>query len=561
VYCGRVYSLRTTAGLIDDASAASADADLLVQIPLGAVPVAGNAVASVSAAYTRNKRLTFSNFAPKQTTRLDFYFPQPGTFPVFPAHVGVSGTPVASAAPMTLVVAAAPPPDATSWEDVAARGKNEEVLRMLTASPGKCCVSHLLWRLEDKEFYLQVVDVLRKSLVYAPQVWQWGFRHADATSMAEFLKESQRLRQSIGPWFNSSLVHTRDESFEHLEYLPLVNPRIHARSTTNKGLRKQILAFARSRSLKATLEPLDYLIATIYLLHQDRTKEAIDFFQRSRGVEGGELQRDYVQTYLHVSLGQLEQAKAIAARYLEYPILEWRRRFRQVANHLDMQVASASVDATAGHHPAALDFTVNAGAAHIVSKNVAVAAVAVYAVDVEVVLSSAPFCDLDDPVARLSFVKPTWTRTVQLTGELDVVQLPPELMAKGVLIQVVGEGITRRKTFYHCSLIVHIFQHLGSLRVLAEGNTAAPGVYIKVFSRHRTGKVNFYKDGYTDLNGQLSYVERNGNALDGVVELSVLILDEQGGTTVRRVAPPESQPHAQDLRNVHRSWAQDQSQE
>ena len=34
-------------------------------------------------------------------------------------------------------------------------------------------------------------------------------------------------------------------------------------------------------------------------------------------------------------------------------------------------------------------------------------------------------------------------------------------------------------------------------------------VYIKVFSRYKDGKIKFYKDGYTDLNGSFNYVSLN----------------------------------------------------
>ncbi|MDP7289174.1 MAG: hypothetical protein QGH94_14405, partial [Phycisphaerae bacterium] len=79
----------------------------------------------------------------------------------------------------------------------------------------------------------------------------------------------------------------------------------------------------------------------------------------------------------------------------------------------------------------------------------------------------------------------------------------------------------------------------------AKTGRALPRVYMKVYARMKSGQVQFYKDGYTDLRGRFDYTSLNTNELDQVARFSILILSEDSkaakgyGAVVRETAPPK----------------------
>lgn len=45
----------------------------------------------------------------------------------------------------------------------------------------------ILYLLKDKDFYLKLINVLRKRKVYDYPVWSFGFYHLDLPSISEYL--------------------------------------------------------------------------------------------------------------------------------------------------------------------------------------------------------------------------------------------------------------------------------------------------------------------------------------------------------------------------------------
>jgi hypothetical protein len=72
--------------------------------------------------------------------------------------------------------------------------------------------------------------------------------------------------------------------------------------------------------------------------------------------------------------------------------------------------------------------------------------------------------------------------------------------------------------------------------------------YIKVYAKvspvgssarsSKSQKVEFFKDGYTDLLGKFDYVGINGDLISRVEKFSILVSHTQYGTSVRQVQPP-----------------------
>ncbi len=66
-----------------------------------------------------------------------------------------------------------------------------------------------------------------------------------------------------------------------------------------------------------------------------------------------------------------------------------------------------------------------------------------------------------------------------------------------------------------------------------------PQVYIKVYAQLNDGRVEFYKDGYTDLRGRFDYTSLNTNELDFTAKFALLVLSDQRGAVVREADPPK----------------------
>ena len=54
-------------------------------------------------------------------------------------------------------------------------------------------------------------------------------------------------------------------------------------------------------------------------------------------------------------------------------------------------------------------------------------------------------------------------------------------------------------------------------------------VYVKAFSKKTSGKVNFYKDGYTDLRGRFDYASLNTDKLAEVENFALFVMSEELG--------------------------------
>ena len=55
----------------------------------------------------------------------------------------------------------------------------------------------------------------------------------------------------------------------------------------------------------------------------------------------------------------------------------------------------------------------------------------------------------------------------------------------------------------------------------------------------RDGRVQFYKDGYTDLRGRFDYGSLSTNELEQVSKFSILVMSDAHGAIVSEATPPQ----------------------
>ncbi len=524
---------------------------VLLQIPWGAIPVNGGF-------QTRGTHVALEPHS-TQTVEYYFYFPQTGKYPHYPVTVARNDKVIAGVAPFTFnVVGRLSKVDKTSWAWLSQNGTPEDVLAFLkTANLRRLDLQEIAWRMKDRDAFKQVTSLLDSRRVYHDVLWSYGLLHNDADTIRAYLAHS-RFADRCGLWLVSPLL-TLDPvdrlAYQHLEYAPLVNARVHPVGAKpkilNNRFRAQYQQFLKVLSYKPAPGSADLLAVTYYLALQDRVGEALDWFARvDRKAVPEQLQCDYVEAYLAFYRGDVETARKIATRNAEQPVDRWRQRFAQVLAQLDEAAGAAAAvsdqesrdqaQAALAAAAPALELQVEAGRIRFDYRNLKACTLNFYPMDIELLFSRSPF--LQEGSAQFAFIKPVVSRVVELPAGKDTttLELPAEFRSKNVMVEALGAGARKAQAYYANTLKVQVVEAYGQL-VVTHGETRkpVPAAYVKVYARTRGGEVKFFKDGYTDLRGRFDYASLNTNELEDAEKLAILILSDTLGAVVRETLPPK----------------------
>ena len=524
---------------------------VLLQIPRGAVPVADGF-------YTRTMHLQLHAHGTK-SLEYAFYFPAPGEWTHFPAHITRGGELVAWAEPHALTVLAAPSRvDATSWAHVSQHGSTDEVLAFLDrANLGRLELEKIAWRMRDRDAFTRVLALLDARHHYCDRLWAYALAHADPRRVAEWLRHQDKFVRPAGPALAGAVIDLDAVErgwHEHLEYAPLINARAH-----QLGARRQILNDALASQYRRFLEVVahrdvpdadDRLAAVHYLLCLDRADDAIAALARvDPAALATRLQYDYVAAYAACFRGDLATARSHAAPWLQHPVDRWRHRFAALAATLDeaeghgaaaaqdLDSRDQRMDELAARQPA-LELAVEHGAVVLQHHNVDACQLRFYRMDIELLFSRQPFVQGD--VERFSWIEPGATLAVTLAAAgRTPVEIPAAMRGADLVIEAVAPGLRRSVTHYAHDLAAQLIQQYGQVRVLrASSQAPLPATYIKVYARQHGGAVSFYKDGYTDLRGRFDYVTLSTDDLDRVERFAILVHSDAAGATVLEAPPP-----------------------
>ena len=536
--------------------------NLLLQIPLGAVPVKNSQV-------TKTVPLDLEPYH-TQTAEYFFYFPTPGQYTHFPVHVAKNETLIAATAAVTLNVVDKPTTiDTGSWEFISQNGSTEDVLRFLdTHNIAAVNLDRIAWRMRDVEVFTAVVTKLSQRHVYHQTLWSYALKHNRPAAAREFLSHADLIINECGGRLSSPLL-TIDpvarRTFEHLEYKPLVNARTHVlgkrRQIVNDRFHAQYHRTLKQLSYERTLKDDDLLTVTYYLLLQDRVEEAIASFARVNVDKiSTKMQYDYCAAYLDFFTDDHQQARTIAAKYIDHPVDRWRQTFAAITAQLDeaeLKEPPSGIEPDRNQQTAqlaatepSLDLTVEARQIKIDYQNLQQVRVNFYEMDVELQFSHSPFAQQFR--GQFSSIKPNLSIDVALEegAKADAktkhapltktIPLPAALQNKNVLVEVVGAGLTKTQAYYSHSLSVQVIENYGHLKVTHQTTgQPVPKAYVKVYAQLSDGRVKFYKDGYTDLRGRFDFASLNTNDLDVAVKFSLLIISEEFGAVVREATPPK----------------------
>jgi hypothetical protein len=543
--------------------------NVLWQVPAGSVALAGGR-------NTDNRMLALQPFA---TDRIEyhFYFPEKGGFEQYPACVTNDAQTLAMAEPTKFNVLEVPSKvDQTSWPYLAVNGSTQQIADYLKSAN----LRSLEWslaahRMRDKEAYEAIMSVLDSNQHFVQELWAYSVLHNDYPRLTQFVNHQDSFVQTCGPVLESKLLDIDPVSrriAEHLEYAPLVTPRIHPLRTeteiTNNRFMEQYRQLMTTIAYETSATADQQLALVYYLLLQNRIKEAIDRFALvPREATAMTMQHDYLTAVLCFHQMNYEQAGKIAEDYLQYPVPRWRERFDEIRSQLAQRerllrggseregsIPTGSILAQAADlstldrerqqdQNAALlpvvRLTSEGDRIVIEHRNVQRAKVQLYRVDLEMLFSFTPFVQQD--MSQLAMIEPNRVEAIELQAEGGKTpwELPAELSKETLLVEVVGDGIRQTMLYYGNQLSTYVAEPFGQLQVLGSSDRKpVVGAYVKVYARHSDGSERFFKDGYTDLRGRFDYATISGPDSATVSRLAILVVGPEGGSTLHEVQPP-----------------------
>lgn len=242
----RVYGCHI---VLSNISSAMQRVDLLMQIPVGSIPVnKGFVTKSVHRDMSSYSTITFEYY---------FYFPTAGGFDHFPIHVSKDEKVIAFAPASKLrVVEKLTKVDTNTWEYISQQGSDDAVYKFLkTQNIHKVSLESIAWRMKSKDAFKKVIKILKKRLVYNATLYAYALHHNDTALIPEYVQYCDALTSPIKGYFNSKLVKIdpiERHTYQHLEYFPLVNARAHALGKKREILNTSYVPFELVNNITET---------------------------------------------------------------------------------------------------------------------------------------------------------------------------------------------------------------------------------------------------------------------------------------------------------------------
>ena len=545
---------------------------VLTQIPQGAIAISGGKT-------SRNWPVVLGPYSSQQIA-FDFYFPEAGSFEFYGAQISDEKGFISAAASQKVDVLNEPKDiDKTTWQYVADWGSDDDVLAfMKEANLRKIELARIAFRMQDKSFYEKCIGLLSNSGIYHDVLWAYSLKHMDDVRIREYVEHREDFMRRIGPSLPEGLVQLDPVErawFEHLDFRPLIVARVHQlggkREILNNELMKQYRDLLGIVSTQPAVSSTQKLEIVYYMILQNRIAEAIAWFDSiSKEDVSTKLQYDYFNAYLLLCKREYGRAAEIARGYLEYPEPRWQNQFAEIVSQVKQRqellaqgntTVKGSGDVTSvakddsqrilgdsrerqqsemARQLPTLDLQWKEGELKLTHRNQDKVQVNYYLMDIELLFSRSPFVQQDG--ARLTLIEPNHTEILELKGRTDVVaiSIPEKLKNANMLVEVVGGGLVRSQSVYANSLEVLPSESLGRLQVFQrDGREPLEGAYVKVYARHSTGEVRFYKDGYADLRGEFDYASLSTNDLDTAQRFSILVMHPEHGALILEVGPPK----------------------
>jgi|GEM_PF-2473304 hypothetical protein len=241
-----------------------------------------------------------------------------------------------------------------------------------------------------------------------------------------YLQHANSFVAACGGYIDSPLLMidpVARNTYQHMEYRPLVNARAHQlgrrRRILNDRFDQQYHRLMKQLTYHRSLDDVDLLAVTYYMLLQDRVDEALQFYGRVNPDNlQTKLQYDYLSTYVDLYTGDTAAARIIAAKYAAHPVDRWRKAFIAVIAQLD-EIEGADVrlvDTKArtetqtklAASQAGFNFKVESKQIKLNFQNLERVQVNYYLMDVELLFSRNPF--VQQQSGQFAYIRPVLHR-------------------------------------------------------------------------------------------------------------------------------------------------------
>ncbi|KAF2069014.1 hypothetical protein CYY_009667 [Polysphondylium violaceum] len=264
-----------------------------------------------------------------------------------------------------------------------------------------------------------------------------------------------------------------------------------------------------------------------------------------------QIQYDYLISYLDFFNPNPIHAKQISKKYENYPVSRWNSLFKDLKNKIDQIDDNDSIEidhdneidrerrqAKMASNEPTFDVSLDSNKTISINySNLSDITVNYYIMDIELLFSTNPF--VQQELGQFLYVAPNKKESFPLSTRNGTftIPIPKEFHNSNIVVDCEASQIHRNLTIYSNNLAVHITEKVGQLRVV-DKQTKKPisKTYIKVYAK--TDKVEFWKDGYTDIAGYFDYATVSSGNISNVSKLSILVMSNQFGAVIKEAKPP-----------------------
>ena len=564
----RTYEQQT---IVTNISPDNITCEVLIQIPEGSIPVQSEEYKVIETA----KISSYKSIVYRQK----FYFPEEGTFKQYPASASINDLVIAKSGLKTYEVVSTiklSKEEISSIDDVLNQGNKKEILEFIKKADiiKEEDLEKIYWMLKDKDFYKQLIDILKDKYIFDADIWEYSTNNEDIESLQEYIhnKNDKEILKSIGHEIDLTYLKLDKTNnahiLNHLDYYPILKNRIFklpkSKSILTVQLRDTYQDYVSFLITLPKINDYEYMRLCYYLILQQRIKEATTIYEKidKKNIVGNnltslELQYDYLTAYLDFSNGypKFEKAREITKKYKDIAISNWKNMFNEIEDQLNEYDGKINFDeeitkeekeqSKKEKHKAESEEILNIELKdqdiNIIYKNISEFTVKYYLIDIEILFSRSPF--VKKTKVDFNLVKPQKEDKIKVTNEQKenkyLLTIPEELRNKNFYIEI-SSGKKIENEIYNSSLLKYsIIESIGEIKVMTPELKPLSKVYVKCFCETNSGTIKFYKDGFTDLRGKFDYVSLNTDLVNEVKKFSILMVSKEYGSIIATCNPPK----------------------
>ena len=548
--------------------------EILIQIPEGSLPID-------SLEYTIIENIYVDKFKSVILSQ-KFYFPHEGKFKCFPSTASFDDLVIAKGKIKEFDVVKSQKLEKDkikSIDDVLEQGNKKEILNFIQNCTfiKRNDIQKILYLLSDKDFFENLIKILESKFYYDDNVWKYSLIHKNIPVLKTYIMNQNRknIFNDLGNKLNLQFFETNKTNNAHIinhkDYYPILNSRVFKlpkaeNSILNLEFRKTYQNFI---SYLITLKEIDnesLMRFCYYLILQQRIDDAVKIYNKINKEEitknklsNLNLQYDYLTAYLDFSIGypKFEKAKEILKKYENFPLSTWSDMFKEIKDQLNEYEGKENYDEIENmdideinyknenklkaKEEEDLSIEIKDKKISVLYKNINTITVKFYLIDVEILFSRNPF--MNKSTVDFNYVSPSEIITYNLNKsskeEIKDIQIPENLKNKDLYIEVSANKKKEYETYYSSLLKCSIIESIGEIKVLSPELKPLPKIYIKCFCEDNNGKIQFYKDGFTDLRGKFNYVSLNSDLINTVKQFSILVMSKDYGSLIKKCNPPK----------------------